>query len=526
MTAHAGPDAADNGLVLALDAADINSYDSIARGQQTYTSSGEYSWTCPADVTSVSVVCIGGGGAGGARGSQYVNGTPSQGGYGGGLGYKNNISVTPGQSYIVVVGAGGQPPSNNNSNDNGGPGGDSYFINATTVKGGGGPGGLSGNDSSVGSHQTAAGYVGDGGGNGGRGGRGKTTDSSPANPSGGGGGAGGYSGNGGDGGDANVSGVFNPGAAGSGGGGGGGSSADYNSGYRTGSGGGGGVGLLGQGSSGGATSTPNGSGTYGGKGGSGGADASDNPWVSGDLYLPGSDGALYGGGGGGQAISPGARPGAGGAVRIMWGPDRSYPSTGVADQSTDFNDLSGKGNNGIINGATHTSGVGGYFDFDGSNDYISHSSDSFVSNGGATLECWFNADTGSVLRSLINHSGFNYFNLMRDSNNKIRLEYKSTSQNNTQLFSTSTISTGSWYHVVGVVNSTGARIYINGELDASNSTPQNLGTVSSTLYVGGYNTNSLYRFDGKIAVAKRYNKPLTAAEVTQNYNALRGRYGI
>jgi len=200
------------------------------------------------------------------------------------------------------------------------------------------------------------------------------------------------------------------------------------------------------------------------------------------------------------------------------GNSKSYPGSG-----TTWTDLSGQGNDGTINGATHTSGTGGYFDFDGSNDYVSHSNDSFVSNGGATLECWFNADTGSVLRSFINHSGFNYFNLMRDSNNKIRLEYKSTSQNNTQLFSTSTISTESWYHLVGVVNSTGARIYINGELDASNSTPQNLGTVSSTLYVGGYSSSSSYRFDGKIAMVKRYDKPLAAAEVKQNYNALRTR---
>ena len=200
---------------------------------------------------------------------------------------------------------------------------------------------------------------------------------------------------------------------------------------------------------------------------------------------------------------------------------KSYDGSG-----TTWTDLSGKGNNGTISGATHTSGAGGYFDFDGTNDYVSHSNDSFVSNGGATLESWFNIDTLSADRTLINHSGFSYFNLLRTSNNKIRLEYKSTSADNTQLFSTSTISTGSWYYVVGVVNSTGARIYINGELDASNSTPQNLGTVSSTLYVGGYNTNSLYRFDGKIAVAKRYDKPLTAAEVLQNYNALRGRFGV
>tara|TARA_E500000318_G_scaffold51171_1_gene47892 strand:+ start:1597 stop:2700 length:1104 start_codon:yes stop_codon:yes gene_type:complete len=196
---------------------------------------------------------------------------------------------------------------------------------------------------------------------------------------------------------------------------------------------------------------------------------------------------------------------------------KSYPGSG-----TTWNDLSGKENDGTISGATHTSGVGGYFDFDGSNDYVSHSNDSFVSNGGATLECWFNVDTLSADRALINHSGFSYFNLLRTSNNKLRLEYKSTLANNTQLFTTSTISAERWYHIVGVVDSTGARIYIDGELDASNTTPQNLGTVSSTLYVGAYST-SQYRFDGKIAMVKRYDKPLTAAEVKQNYNALRTR---
>ena len=75
-------------------------------GQKEYTVVGTYSWTCPADVTSVCVVCIGGGG-GSSAGDQHWNGSNYNGGVsgaGGGLGWKNNISVTPGQSYTVVVG--------------------------------------------------------------------------------------------------------------------------------------------------------------------------------------------------------------------------------------------------------------------------------------------------------------------------------------------------------------------------------------------------------------------------------------
>ena len=349
--------------------------------------------------------------AGGLRGTHVTNGSSAQGGYGGGLGWKNNISVTPGQTYTVVVGSGGTPPASNLSNDQGGDGGDSYFVNATTVKGEGGSGGLPGSDSSVVFQMAEAGYVGDGGGYGGRGGVGQDFTGSPNNTSGGGGGAGGYSGNGGDGGDADAPSTYTSGDAGSGGAGGGGSSAGISgAGHRIGSGGGGGVGLLGEGSSGTFTSTPtSGSGTYGGKGGSGGADAADNPWSSGNGYLPGSDGGLYGGGGGGQAMSYGARPGAGGAVRIMWGPGRLYPSSNTenftprsAEENNTCTDISGKGNNATLsNGVQHTDGPfsgAGYVEFDGTGDNLSISSTSSLGgfSGDFTIEFWFKGGNQNV----------------------------------------------------------------------------------------------------------------------------------
>ena len=70
-------------------------------GQQEYTTAGTYTWTCPVGVTSVSVVCVGPGGNNGRGGS---------------LRYVNNISVTPGTGYTVVVGAAG---SATNSSFNG-----------------------------------------------------------------------------------------------------------------------------------------------------------------------------------------------------------------------------------------------------------------------------------------------------------------------------------------------------------------------------------------------------------------------
>ena len=148
--------------------------------EASFTTPGTYSWTAPNGVNSVSVVCVGPSGKdSSSAGAQY--GTA-----GGGLGWKNNISVTSGQSYTVVVGNFGDE--------------DSYFISPTTVKGGG-PISTRGSDSLGGF------FVGDGGGNGG---------DAPGYLSGGGGGAGGYSGKGGDAGSTTSTGDGEAGTGGAG----------------------------------------------------------------------------------------------------------------------------------------------------------------------------------------------------------------------------------------------------------------------------------------------------------------------
>lgn len=97
--------------------------------QDIFTASG--SWEAPAGVTSVDVECWGAGACGGS-------GETRKGGGGGAYSKKLSISVTPGNSYTVVVGQSGTPVKN----AEGANGGDSYFIDVSTVlaKGGGGNG--------------------------------------------------------------------------------------------------------------------------------------------------------------------------------------------------------------------------------------------------------------------------------------------------------------------------------------------------------------------------------------------------
>ena len=277
-------------------------YTGLSGSDQTNRS---YTWTCPAGVTSVSVVCIGGGGEGGDHGP-----SPGTGGGGGGaLRYANNVSVTPGQNYEVQVGC----SRNNNS------GGTSWFrLNSSNTlcqaEGGGrgtnnigGPGGPGGNSG-----------VGNGGGDGGPGGKGNN-----GGGGGGGGGAGGYSGNGSPGGvlySYNPNATYNYPPQGSGGAGSGGASGWGNYG-----GSGGGVYPFGQGPNGAQSSSSN------KQGGVGSFDS--NTYGPIGIQSHSSRSTVFGGGGMGTVWGSGYVGGSG-CVRIIYpGTTRQFPSTNTEYQS-------------------------------------------------------------------------------------------------------------------------------------------------------------------------------------------------
>lgn len=264
-------------------------------GSAQFIIPGTYSWNVPVGVTSVSVVCIGGGGGGGQAGGDCGGA-----GGGGALAYKNNIAVTPGANMTVVVGAGGSGGIYGGGEFSPTSGGNSTF---STVTGGGGYRGFvyyNPTTPNVGQGGTPSGHDG--------GSAGKTVETTYGSGKGG-GGAGGY--------DASS------------GGGNGGWASDGGTGYPGGGAGGGGVGLLGIGA-GGANGATNQNGNNGGGGGSGGITGANKSKDS----NPAGNGGDYGGGGGGGGYpgtnvpSPYNNGGNGGvgAVRIIWGCGKSFPS--------------------------------------------------------------------------------------------------------------------------------------------------------------------------------------------------------
>lgn len=88
-----------------------------------------------------------------------------------------------------------------------------------------------------------------------------------------------------------------------------------------------------------------------------------------------------------------------------------------------------------------------------------------------------------------------------------------------------------WYHIVMCYNGSSLATYVNnvagGTTSGAKANPGGAGTyLSMGLPAADYLNGVTGYFNGYIGAWKIYNRALTAAEVAQNYNALRSRYGV
>jgi len=87
-----------------------------------------------------------------------------------------------------------------------------------------------------------------------------------------------------------------------------------------------------------------------------------------------------------------------------------------------------------------------------------------------------------------------------------------------------------WHHIACTRNDTNAVIYVDGISRAS--TSGGGAWPGATIYsamktqIGNNPNNSIYHLNGSMGLARIYNKALTAAEVLQNYNALKPRFKL
>ena len=205
------------------------------------------------------------------------------------------------------------------------------------------------------------------------------------------------------------------------------------------------------------------------------------------------------------------------------GNTKSYPGSG-----TTWTDRSGVGNTGTLtNGPTYSSANGGSIVFDGVDDYISFTSNPSLTNQ-ITVDAWVNltATTPNGTGWILGREGS--YRLTYDSS---KFQWVCATVNN-GWYTTGTpvganyATTNSIINVVGTYDGANNRIYVNGTLQTTGSSISGNVLTTGTYYLIRSDAGNVDYGKGKIYSHKLYNRALTSAEIQQNFNATRSRYGI
>jgi hypothetical protein len=202
---------------------------------------------------------------------------------------------------------------------------------------------------------------------------------------------------------------------------------------------------------------------------------------------------------------------------------------GLAKYTSNFIPFGNPNNGTLVNSPSYNSRYGGFLVFNGSSQYATTPAINLTTAG--TVSAWFyKTGTGTPdganvvdIFSNVSSNGANGWSFgLNTSTNKINFYIANNGGFGVEDFSTQTISNYTWYNVVVTYNGSNKIIYINGVQDSTFASSVN-GNATTNWSIGSRNTGAR-NFQGNIAQASIYNRALSAAEVSQNYNALRNRY--
>lgn len=198
--------------------------------------------------------------------------------------------------------------------------------------------------------------------------------------------------------------------------------------------------------------------------------------------------------------------------------------------SSTWNDLSGNRFNGTLtNGPTFDANNAGSVVFDGVDDYAPLGSSVTLGNT-FTINAFVklagpNNDT-SIVGTNANGSD-NWFGIVGGSNVIHAFYTEFTDVNNASTYGATILSYNRWYYLSMVVNVSTVKVYLNGILDGSSTQLFTIGSWNGNYTIGRRSNDYATRyFYGNVANVTFYNRVLTVAEILQNYNAGRVRFGL
>jgi hypothetical protein len=196
---------------------------------------------------------------------------------------------------------------------------------------------------------------------------------------------------------------------------------------------------------------------------------------------------------------------------------------------TTFYDVSPTALSWTINNATYNSSDPKYFSYNGSNSWLESSTSAAYDSQTITMECWFYPSPLSQEGFLFEKGAVNsQYSMFLSLTAFYFRTFGGTINNQDLTFASSTYLTANvWNHVICTYNGSIKIIYVNGVQVASVNASGTLNTGQTNQYIGKYgNAGNNYPFNGRIGETRVYNIALSAAQVLQNYNATKGRFGL
>ncbi|TSC93171.1 MAG: LamG domain protein jellyroll fold domain protein [Candidatus Berkelbacteria bacterium Licking1014_7] len=199
--------------------------------------------------------------------------------------------------------------------------------------------------------------------------------------------------------------------------------------------------------------------------------------------------------------------------------------------ATVFGDRTPYGNNGTsANTPTLTTDQKGQankaLSFNGTSDYVGTGTKVLSSFTAITVSAWVKFNTTANYDGWVNQWGSGVYNgyAHRISDSAPYKQYFEVSINDeNHAIGATTLSTGTWYHLVGTWTSgDNVRVYLNGTLDGTSATVKT-GTITPNKNFGiGFlqwsGANPANYHNGSINDVRIYNRALTQTEITQLYN--------
>jgi hypothetical protein len=220
---------------------------------------------------------------------------------------------------------------------------------------------------------------------------------------------------------------------------------------------------------------------------------------------------------------------------------RSYPKSGLT-----WFDRSGNGNNGtLVNGVGYSGSNYGSFVFDGVDDYTSLTNPSTIRNQNFTLSVWVNPAVQTL--ALVSMIDFDHATTSFNQGWVLQSEDATTNRyfylawHDGATFQPTggggigagkgiQITTSVWQNITYAKNGTSLLGYKNGiQVYTGTASNGNVNYITNRdLFIAQIRFSSFGSriFKGNISNTQIYNRALSAAEISQNFQAMRGRYGI